>query len=633
MERYFRGLTACVLVAGMYAYSVSAQDYQSAMSKYDVGFYFLDLEVTNQSTFIRGSGTIKGTVDSEISGPFVFQLHRDLDIDSAFFKGQRVTFTRNGDYVSLVTGQALPANAPFDLQVYYNGVSGGSGFFSGISSGTDNKWKRRATWSLTEPFAALSLFPCKQVLTDKADSVWVFLTVDKPLLAGSNGILTKVVDLPGDRQRFEWKSRYPIAYYLISFTVGEYQDYSFYAALPGGNDSVLVQNYIYDHPEYLTENKELIDATAGMLALYSELFGDYPFREEKYGHCTAPMGGGMEHQTMTTLTDFRVFLGAHELAHSWFGNLVTCGSWQDIWINEGFASYGEYLAYEYLLSKELADTWMQNAHTWAMSEPSGSVYVPAAAAGNPSRIFSGALSYKKGAALVHMIRYLVNNDELFFQTLRDFLGLYAHSTATGEDMRTLLEAKTGTSFTSFFDDWYYGAGYPSYSAYWHQSPDSLFIEIQQTTSAPLVTSFFRIPLEIKLGRNGVQDTLIRMDVQAKNQQFRMGMEGTVKTVQIDPDNWLLNGVGEVQWVPDSYFSTGNLLKIWPNPAREKIELEWPETSGEKKLSLYSPQGKIVWKGSEQGRNATIDITGMSAGVYLLRVTSGAWTLEGKIIRQ
>ncbi len=105
-------------------------------------------------------------------------------------------------------------------------------------------------------------------------------------------------------------------------------------------------------PHYFKQNKAAIDKTGDLILLYSDLFGDYPFANEKYGHCVAPFGGGMEHQTMTTLVNFSFLLVAHELAHQWFGDFVTCSTWQDIWINEGFASYAEYLANQYLKSQE-----------------------------------------------------------------------------------------------------------------------------------------------------------------------------------------------------------------------------------------------------------------------------------------
>ena len=160
-----------------------------------------------------------------------------------------------------------------------------------------------------------------------------------------------------------------------------------------------------------------------MITSFSRLLMDYPFSEEKYGHAMAPMGGGMEHQTMTTLQDFGFFLVAHELAHQWFGDHITCGNWQDIWINEGFASYMEYVAAQELLGQEAADGWMTNAMSVAKSRTRGSVFVPEEGVEDEYRLFDYALSYKKGAILLHMIRYELDDDDLFFGALRQYLGL------------------------------------------------------------------------------------------------------------------------------------------------------------------------------------------------------------------
>ena len=348
----------------------------SALLDYDVHYYGIDLEVSDTSTFIRGSTQIGSTALVGMD-EVVFELSVNLTVDSVFIDGVKVpAFAHGNDLVRITAASTIDPGETFSTRIFYHGTGGRYGFFSGISSRRDPFWGKRVTYTLSEPFHALDWFACKQVLTDKADSADIYLTVGDHLKAGSNGLLAGIDSLPGNRARYRWETRYPIAFYLLSLSVSEYQDYSYYLHPEHAVDSFLFQNYIYDTAAYLLAFKDDIDATGDMMLSFSGLFGDYPFWKEKYGHCLAPMGGGMEHQTMTTLANFGFNLVAHELAHQWFGDNVTCASWQDIWVNEGFASYAEYLALEQLVSYTAAAEWMEMAHNRVYTEPEGSVYIP-----------------------------------------------------------------------------------------------------------------------------------------------------------------------------------------------------------------------------------------------------------------
>ncbi|MCH2231983.1 MAG: hypothetical protein MK105_16730 [Crocinitomicaceae bacterium] len=204
---------------------------------------------------------------------------------------------------------------------------------AGMTNGSSPSWGNQVTWSLSEPFSAYEWWPCKQSLTDKADSVGIKITVPSTCKAGSNGVLENVVDLGNSLTRYEWKHRHPIDYYLVSVAVAQYVEYNVYANPTGAASPILIQNYIYDNPATLNNFQNDIDETVDFMELFAELYGPYPFEDEKYGHCMAPLSGGMEHQTMTTQGWFAKSLTAHELGHQWWGNNVTCASWADIWVN------------------------------------------------------------------------------------------------------------------------------------------------------------------------------------------------------------------------------------------------------------------------------------------------------------
>ncbi len=630
MKRYF--LYHILSVIPMVSFA-EVSDYNpahvrdSGLLSYDVSHYGISLEVSDTSTYITGHTDVLATALEPID-ELVFELNTGLQVDSVFIDGQKIgSYTHSQDLIKFAPVVPLNEDSLFTARVYYHGVGGQNSFFAGISNRTDRQWGSRVTYTLSEPFRAFDWFACKQVLSDKADSADIYITVEENLKAGSNGILAGIDSLPGNKVRYRWRSRYPIAYYLLSLSVSEYKDYSFYIKLASLPDSILIQNYIYDVPGYFEQNKEDIDETADLIRLYSRLFSPYPFRKEKYGHCLAPMGGGMEHQTMTTLSGFGFNLVAHELAHQWFGDNVTCASWQDIWINEGFASYGEYLALEALKSRTEADFWMGQAHKLALSEPEGSVYIPEEDAGEESRIFSMALSYKKGAALVHMIRYELGDDSLFFETLASFQDQYADSVATGQDFLNVLNETSGTDFDWFFDQWYYGQGFPRFQFTWWQTSDSVLINIRQSGSSGK-TPFFRTRLDLGLQLENGGDTTFRITCDRPGMKVGIRFEKPVVSLAPDPENWVLDQSQVYRKVV-----TNRYLSINPNPFGDELNIVFQEGIGNREIVLCDMSGKVIEKHFSTAGMVTLNTHDLSQGFYLLQVREGNDSYTARVVRQ
>lgn len=355
--------------------------------KYDVQFYALDVEMDNLSTDIAGTGEIHGFAN-EVLDSVLFELHSAFNIAEIRLNNAPTPFNRTGSIIKVPVN--LNQGQEFKIAVDYNGTPPNSSSTpfggSGMSNDSSPSWGNQVTWSLSEPFSAYEWFPVKQDLRDKADSVSMKITVPNNCKAGSNGVLENVVDLGNGTSRYEWFHRHPVAYYLISVAVAEYVEYNVYANPIGSPNPVLIQNYVYNNPGTLPFFQNDIDETVDFIELFAELFGRYPFDDEKYGHCLAPLGGGMEHQTMTTQGYFEKGLTAHELAHQWWGNSVTCASWSDIWVNEGFASYASHLILEEFYPFEAAPN-MIDVHNNVMSNPNGSIWV--ADSLNEGAIFSG----------------------------------------------------------------------------------------------------------------------------------------------------------------------------------------------------------------------------------------------------
>jgi len=594
----------------------------------DVTWYFLDLFVNDTTTKVSGNTTISFKLLKTDNPEIIFDLAETMKIDSALLNNKLVNVIHTNDVVTIPSEDIDDTEGIQTVQIYYNGLAGNGGFFSGMSSGYVSRWDLDVTWTLSEPYSAKDWFPVKQSLSDKADSVRVHLTVPKGLKAGSIGLLQDVVALGDTLERYEWKSDYPIAFYLISLAVSDYQDYSFYTKLPGLDDSLLVQNYIYNHPDALGFYKEDIDNTADMLQVFSELFGLYPFAKEKYGHCLAPMGGGMEHQTMTTLSNFNFDLVSHELGHQWFGDYITCGSWQDIWINEGFASYTEYLAREFIISKESAQEWLVSTQAGAKRSPEGSVYVPEESLDAVWRIFSSSLSYDKGACLLHMLRYEINNDALFFELLKTYVNQYANSFAVAEDFKSVAENVTGTDFGYFFDQWYYGEGYPNFDISWRYKNDSLEIYASQKGSAES-TPWFSMHLELLLEVAGAEDTILRVFQDKNHQVFKFHLPGiNIDNVVFDPSGAILkeSRVRKLAVFDGDY-------AVAPNPFSDSFTLLFKNYGPVREVTIINTTGKIIEKKTGRESEMIIDMAAYANGIYVLNIKADEKRYSAKIVKQ
>lgn len=592
--------------------------------RYDVHFYFLDLHMTNTTTTLSGVVEIHATARENLDSALV-ELYPSMTINSVQANGNAVNYHRSG------TAVKVPVNAnagdAFVLTFDYAGTppTAASNPLGGGGMTNDNSpsWGNQVTWSLSEPFSAYEWFPVKQSLKDKADSCAVHITVPTACKAGSNGVLQQVVDLGNGTHRFEWKHRHPIDYYLISVAVAEYVEYNV-TANPSNSGPVTIQNFIYNNPQTLLNFQADIDETADFIELFADLYGPYPFADEKYGHCMAPISGGMEHQTMTTQGFFNNTLTSHELAHQWWGDHVTCGSWADIWVNEGFAAYSEYIMLEHLYpGQQNAD--MLDRHDNIMSVPDGSVWVEDSL--NDGRIFSGRLTYDKGAAILHTLRFMINNDSLFFEGLRQYQQIFADSTAIGTDFIGVMEDFTGMDFTAFMEEWYFGEGYPIYSVRWNEVGSDILIEINQQTSMTAITPYFTNDLELRFDRQGIADTNMRFQITGTQNQFLIPNPGNIINIlSIDPSNWICNG--NLGITKDTGFTVGiaeevpNVqLAIFPNPSNGPFTVALNE-DGLSTLTVIDTKGRVLVHRTFQ-KQSEIDLGSAASGSYLIQVETAS----------
>ncbi len=600
--------------------------------KYDVKFYFLDLDVENNTTHIFGNTTIRAKVTAASLDTFAVELVPELTIDSVLLGGIPATFTRSGDMVYINLASSVAQNSEISAKIYYGGDAPSDAYFGGVTTAHNDQWNKDVTWSLSEPYAANYWFPVKSDLTDKADSCWCFFTTSSQNKVGSEGLLTNITNMPGGKLRYEWKSRYPIDYYLISFAVADYEDYSIYAHPAGMDDSLLIQNYIYNSPGYLAQNKNAIDGTVPTLELFANFFGPYPFPQEKYGHCISQFGGGMEHQTMTTLGGFGFEIIAHELGHMWFGDNITCATWSDIWINEGFATYADYLAHSYLAAPIYDSIWLKLRQDHVISKPGGSVYVPPSQLNDVSRIFDGRLSYDKGALILHMIRFELQNDSLFFAILHKYTEQYQYSTATGMDFKAVVENVSGMDFTGFFNQWYFGEGYPIYDINWLQSGDTLNVTSTQTSSST-VTPLFKMHMPYYLHFTDGTDTTILLYQDAHVNTYSINIGKTIDSIIVDPKQWVIHVLNSL-YMGIEETSSPVFFTLGPNPASTRLGIFFPKAiRGNFQAGIMDLAGRLITKFSIKDENQFIDISTLPKGFYLLNVSDGKEFITKRFIKE
>ncbi|TSA29079.1 MAG: T9SS C-terminal target domain-containing protein [Bacteroidetes bacterium] len=592
---------------------------ENLITEYDLVYHRIAWQVDPAQHYIRGEVTTRFKPLVMNFDSIRFNLSDSLTVDSVVFHHAQVGFIHTGGIITIPLPMVIGIYHIDSVSVFYQGAPPVTGFGSFITADHNGV---PVLWTLSEPYGASDWWPCKNDLTDKADSLDIFITAPAAYRSASNGRLVSEI-LEGSTKITHWKHRYPIATYLVCLAVTNYSRYSDY--VPFGASQVEVLNYPY--PEDSASAASQTPGIIPIMQLYDTLFGLYPFATEKYGHCQFNWGGGMEHQTFTFLGSFNFELMAHELAHSWFGDMVTCGSWEDIWLNEGFATYLSGLAYEHMFGGEWWMPFKRSRITSITSKPDGSVWCDDTT--SVSRIFSSRLSYAKGAMILHQLRWVIG-DSAFFSAVNNYLYDPAvnHGFARTADLKAHLEASSGQDLTWYFDDWFTGQGFPSYQITWTQLGDTVSLTIDQTQSHPSV-SFFELPLPI-LFKNQAQYTLLRLDHTFSGETFQVVIPFAIDSVLFDPDLWLITANNSISGIPEK--SIEHRIIMAPNPVRDLLQITFLTPFDHMMIQVVDESGKLLQeKDASHMRSIMINFEGRSRGVYLIRFRSGKTTDVRKIV--
>lgn len=596
-----------------------------ASNNFNVHYYRCEWNVDPAKFNISGSVTSYFRM-TQSGSSITFDLSATLAVDSITMRNQRLTNTRNGNTVNITLPTTYNSGKVDSISIYYKGTPGNSGFGSFITSTHAGK---PVLWTLSEPYGAKDWWPCRNGLDDKVDSIDIIVKHPTQYTLSSNGILVSRSDTRKVATT-HYKHRYPIATYLVAIAVTNYTSFTKVVKLNSGNLTLF--NHVYPENLTLFENDNIYVENA--MKLYDSAWVAYPFRKERYGITQFGWGGGMEHQTNSFVTSPDEGLAAHELAHQWFGDKITTGSWVDIWLNEGFATYNADYLYNEKYHPENVVPTAQSARQFITLLPNGSVVVDDTA--NVGRIFDNRLSYSKGAFVLRSLRHTVG-DRNFFLGIRKYMRdpKLVYGFARTPDLQRNLEAVSGLDLDYFFDQWVYGQGYPKFNVTWQQSGSGpVTVTVNQTTSHNSV-SFFKVKLPILLS-NGTSQQLINVDVQSNGQSFVVNPGFAATSLVLDPDIYLLskgNNVTRVS-VPQAVAFTAK-----PNPFTNFINVELNGKAGEiMQVQLSDPTGR-VWlqqqiKCSGGVQHVKLEVANtLPAGMYLCRLSSGNKVSTQNIFKQ
>ncbi|RZP24001.1 T9SS type A sorting domain-containing protein [bacterium] len=602
--------------------------------KIDIKFYELNLDINFNSSRIRGSVTVNGVIGNIYPDFIELDFYDNMTVDSILQNNIPILYLHENDMLKIpISDITIDDENLFSLTIFYQGTPDhcGAGGFK-----FDEHQNIGHVWTLSEAYCARSWWPCKDDPSDKADSVNIIISVplEPAYIVASNGLLSSTT-INSNKKTYFWKERYPITTYLVSLAIYPYTKWVDQYVSPISSDTMLIEHYVF--PDRYEASYPNYSLTKDMLSFFSELFGEYPFISEKYGHADFTWGGGMEHQTLSSMGSFSQNLMVHELGHSWWGNLITCKTFNDIWLNEGFARYCQALWAEHMYGREAYFDFMNNHAYYG----AGTIYVE-----NPSsnsQIFSAGLSYNKASWVLHMLRHKVG-ETMFFDILKTYASndSLSYNAASTSDFQKVCEDISGLDLEQFFQQWIYGEKYPKYElSWWHEGNGIYNVKIDQVQSY----NFFSMPIDLKFAGSAgpmLVDTTIVIENNNSSQLYEFsGFNFLVENVMLDPENWILKeatySVNEIDNIlPDRV----EVEKAFPNPFNSKVKLSFyinPQFGDTHvNVNIFDLRGKIVESLIDNefipGYHTTFwNANGKSSGVYFIQLATDNYIDSQKIL--
>ncbi len=528
----------------------------------------LDISVSPPGNSLNGSNTMTIRSNTDNLTTFTFVLRWNFTVTACTVTDAQGSYTVSptvpvSGSVPASYGRTFTLLRPlnlgdtFTVRVDYSGsLQSGIGLGSVVYGGQNaTATNPGVVCTLSEPYYAATWWPCKDgdvfQAGDNSDKATLTCSITAPsnFQSVSNGLLQGVDPLPGGLSRYRWTTNYPLSTYLVFFSTSEYNAFS--TTYDYGTGTMPVQFYIYPLNDNANSRNVWL-RTVDMLAAYRPVFGLYPFVNEKYGIYQFEFSGGMEHQTFTGQGRNGAFnenVTAHELAHQWWGDNITCKTWSDIWLNEGFATYAEAIWQERKPGSSGAAALRNamNDRRPSSGAVDGTVYCYDYQ--NPSRVFDSNLTYRKGGWVLHQLRHIVG-DQTFTEILQAYRAAFDGSAATTAEFIAVASGVADQDLNWFFQPWVYQGGAPTYEYGWTTAliggQNYLRLSIAQTQS---VATTFTMPIDVVITTGaGTINTSVRNDARTDN--FLIPIDAPATGVALDPNNWILEyGKNEVAYTP------------------------------------------------------------------------------------
>lgn len=409
--------------------------------------------------------------------------------------------------------------------------------------------KPRQIWTQGETEASSCWFPTIDSPNEKTTQE-IFITVDSIYSTLSNGtLLFQTENSDGTRTDY-WKQDLPHAPYLFMMAIGEY------AIVKDSWNDIEVNYYV--EPEFEAFAKDIFPNTVEMLSFFSEKM-KYPYPWDKYDQVVVRdyVSGAMENTSAVIYGEFvqgndrflidnaREDIVAHELFHHWFGDLVTCESWSNLPLNESFATYGEFLWFEYKYGPDKAQLHLQKDLKAYLRESRLKQEKLIRFHYLSQEEMFDAHSYQKGGRVLHMLRNLIG-DEAFFKVLNIYLKEHEYSSTEIHHLRLICEKVTGLDLNWFFNQWFFEAGHPSIDVKYHyaDSTKTLYFTTEQTQNYNIGPYAYRIPTNIEILKADGEKLIQPIEITKRTQTFEIPLNHPPHFAKLDANNDLLAEINQ-----------------------------------------------------------------------------------------